>query len=69
TQKFLRDQQRAGRKIVALDIPLLFETGGEKRVDTVFVVSAPKPIQTQRALARSGMTLEKLNAIRSKQTP
>ena len=69
TQKFLRDQQRMGRKMVALDIPLLFETRGEKRVDTIFVVSAPASIQRQRVLARKGMTPEKFAVIRAKQTP
>lgn len=69
TQKFLRSQQRMGRKIVALDIPLLFETKGENRVDKVMVASAPLTIQRQRVLARSGMTAERFETIRAKQTP
>jgi dephospho-CoA kinase len=57
-QSFIRAQQRAGIKIVALDIPLLFETGAEQRCDYTVVVSAPYEIQRQRVLARPGMTEE-----------
>ncbi|MBU0801043.1 MAG: dephospho-CoA kinase [Alphaproteobacteria bacterium] len=55
---FIRTQQRAGIKMVALDIPLLFETGAENRVDVTIVVTAPYEIQRQRVLARPGMDEE-----------
>ena len=55
--------------VVVLDVPLLFETGGERRMDAVVVVSAPTALQRQRVLARSGMTAEKLEAILARQTP
>ncbi len=59
----------AGRRLVIVDVPLLFETGGEARVDLVIVVSAPASVQRARALARPGMTEAKLEAILSRQTP
>jgi dephospho-CoA kinase len=55
--------------IAVLDIPLLFETGGERRCDAVLVVTAPGSVQRQRVLARPGMTEEKFNAILAKQMP
>lgn len=61
---------RAGRKkVVALDIPLLFEGSGPAHMDAVLVVSAPDFLQRQRALARPGMTVDKLNAVRARQWP
>lgn len=61
---------RAGRKkVVAFDIPLLFEGAGPDLYDAVVVVSAPEFLQRQRALARPGMTAEKLKAVRARQWP
>ena len=60
---FFRDAEAAGAEFVVLDIPLLLETGGERNVDAVVVVSAPEEIQRQRVLARPGMSAAKLDAI------
>jgi dephospho-CoA kinase len=68
-QQLLADAERRGEKVAVLDIPLLFETGGERRVDAVVVVSAPPEVQRARVLARPGMTVEKLEAILAKQMP
>ena len=59
----------ASAPVVVLDIPLLFETGGELMVDAVAIVSAPFPLQRERVLARPGMTPEKLDAILARQMP
>lgn len=67
--RFLRRFRLAQRSMVVLDIPLLFETAGEKRCDHVAVVSAPKFIQRQRVMLRSGMTAAKFSAILAKQMP
>jgi dephospho-CoA kinase len=68
-ERFLRDAEKSGAKIAVLDIPLLFETGGDKRCDAVVVVSAPPDVQRARAFERPGMTEEKLAAILAKQMP
>lgn len=61
--------QRQRRRKVLLDVPLLLEGAGERRCDAVWVVSAPKALQAQRALSRPGMTPEKLRGILSRQVP
>lgn len=68
-RQFLDSARAQGRDLVVVDIPLLFETGGEARVDKVVVVSAPPELQRQRVLARPGMTEEKYEAILARQTP
>ena len=67
TQRFLDAQAAKGARVVVLDIPLLFETGGERRVDAVVVVSAPPDVQRARVLGRSGMTAERLDTLLERQ--
>ena len=67
TQRFLDEQAARGARVVVLDIPLLFETGGEQRVDAVVVVSAPPEVQRQRVLGRSGMTADRLDTLLARQ--
>jgi len=67
--RFLEHARLRGEKVIVLDIPLLYETGGEKRVDAVAVVTAPHEVQRQRVLERPGMTLDKLEALLTKQMP
>jgi len=66
---FLRKAKAAGAEIAVLDVPLLFETGGEALADAVVVVSAPEAVQRARVLARPGMTEAKLDAILARQVP
>lgn len=68
-RNFLAAAEQRGDELVVLDIPLLYETGGDKEVDAVVVASAPAHIQRQRVLQREGMTIEKLEAIHARQVP
>jgi dephospho-CoA kinase len=68
-RRLLAEAQARGETVAVLDIPLLFETGGEERVDAVVVVSAPADVQRSRALERPGMTVDKLDALLAKQMP
>ncbi|MGA8172121.1 MAG: dephospho-CoA kinase [Methylocystis sp.] len=68
-RRFLEEETRRGAKIAVLDIPLLFETGADKDVDAIVVVSAPESVQRSRVLARPNMTQEKFRAILARQTP
>jgi dephospho-CoA kinase len=66
---FLRQEEKRGTKITVLEIPLLFETGAEARVDVTVVVSAPPEVQRTRVLARPGMTIDKLEHLLKRQLP
>jgi dephospho-CoA kinase len=68
-QKFFDDAEKAGAPVVVVDVPLLFETGGEKRVDAVVVVSTSPQLQRERVLARGTMDEEKFNSILARQLP
>jgi dephospho-CoA kinase len=69
TARFLTEAAERGARVVVLDIPLLFETHGESRVDAIVVVSAPPDLQRERVLSRPNMTAAKLDAILAKQMP
>src|SRR5437763_3973940 len=68
-KQFLDDAERSGAPVAVVDVPLLFETGGEKRVDAVVVVTTTPEVQRERILARDNMTNEKLEAILARQLP
>jgi len=68
-REFVFHQKKMGRNFCALDIPLLFETNADQRVDYTIVVTAPYFIQAQRVLKRKGMTLEKFHRILNSQMP
>jgi dephospho-CoA kinase len=67
--RFLEDAERSGAAVAVLDVPLLFETGGDTRVDAVVVVTTTPQVQRQRILLRDNMTADKLDAILSRQMP
>jgi dephospho-CoA kinase len=66
---FHAQAEASGADILVFDVPLLFETGGERNMDAVVVVTAPAEVQRARVLAREGMTPERLDAILARQTP
>ena len=68
-ERFLQAAEGAGAKVAVLNIPLLFETGGDKRCDAVVVVSAPPEMQRARVMERPGMTEEKFASLLGKQVP
>jgi dephospho-CoA kinase len=68
-ERFLAEAQAAGAKVAVLNIPLLFETGGDKRCDAVVVVSAPPEMQRERVMSRPDMTEEKFASLLAKQMP
>jgi dephospho-CoA kinase len=67
--RFLAEAHRKQVPVVVLDIPLLFETNGQERVDAIVTVSAPAEVQRARLLERPGMTVEKLEALIANQLP
>ena len=68
-ERFLAEAEQNHASVVVLDIPLLFETDGDRRCDAVVVVSAPADVQRARILERPDMTEEKFAAILSRQMP
>jgi dephospho-CoA kinase len=68
-RKFFEAAEASGAPVVVVDVPLLFETGGEKRVDAVVVVTTAPELQRERVLARGSMDDEKLDSILARQMP
>jgi dephospho-CoA kinase len=68
-QKFFEEAERAGAPVTVVDVPLLYETGGEKRVDAVVVVTTSPENQRARIMARGTMTPEALDSILARQLP
>lgn len=68
-QKFFAEAERAGTPVAVVDVPLLYETGGEKRVDAVVVVTTTPENQRARIMARGTMTSEALDSILARQLP
>ena len=66
---FLAEAEKKGARLVVLDIPLLFETGGDRKVDAVVLVTAPEAVQKERVSRRPGMTPERLAVILARQRP
>jgi dephospho-CoA kinase len=66
---FVAQGRRRGNRVVVLDIPLLFETGGDARVDRVVVVSAPRSVQMQRVRGRRRMNAADIAAVIARQMP
>jgi dephospho-CoA kinase len=67
--EFLDKARAENRPFVILDIPLLFETGGDSRVDRIVTVTAPAQVQRERVMSRPGMTEERFEALLARQTP
>ncbi|GJM01117.1 MAG: dephospho-CoA kinase [Methyloligella sp.] len=67
--EFIKENKDKGSNLVAIEIPLLFETGAEKLMDVVLLASAPAEVQKQRVMARPGMTTEKFKTLLAKQMP
>jgi len=67
--QFLAEAEASGAKAVIFDVPLLFETGGDKKVDATVVVTAPAEVQRTRVMSRPGMTEDLFKMILSKQMP
>jgi dephospho-CoA kinase len=68
-RRFLAEAEAKGAPVAVLDIPLLFETGGDQRVDAVVVATAPAEVQRARVLERPGMTEQRLEAMLARQMP
>jgi dephospho-CoA kinase len=66
---FLTEAEKKGERLAVLDVPLLFETGGDRKVDAVVLVTAPEAVQKERVSRRPGMTPERLAVILARQMP